>query len=615
MGIATNQHTALWQPAWSQGVYDQPERRVGDMWVIAAVNQATQVVAHNYDFERAIWENIMVKRYGFPEIPTEKWDCTMARGAARCYPMSLEHMALATEVSQEKDTVGGRLVQRLCKPLKGGEYDEDPEKYKRLYSYCLQDVEVTKALDEALPALTGDERRTFLLDAEINRRGVSVDRESVAKIVGILDKEVERGNEELSKITDGEITSHGQSEKIAEYAGIADCQKSTVARELEGDRLAPRQRRVLEIRRQLSKTSTKKFPAMLERCCADERIRGILQYHGASTGRWAGRGIQPQNLPRWPKGINGEEVLSLLTTEPDMCELVYGNLHEAASWTLRSCLQAGPGKTLFCGDFSSIEGRVLAWYAGEAEILQAYRDGLDMYKVAASLIYDKPYKEIMEDERFVGKVSELSLGYQGWVKAFMGMLEGFGVDNFSEYMAKSVCSGWREKRKRTVELWGNTAEDAIEGAGMFSKDGKDLICTLPSGRHIVYADAQVRTVEDPYGRKKPTLTFMTARTPSMRKQQILAVHPNTPNYVRIKTYGGCLVENIVQATARDLLVEAMMRGSTEFPITFHVHDEFVAEAEETKELDEFLRLFSIVPDWGEGIPINVTGWKGKRYRK
>jgi DNA polymerase len=583
------------------------------MWVIAAINQASKVVAHNYDFEWAIWENIMVKRYDFPEIPIERWECTMARASARGLPKSLEHAALATGITEQKDTVGGRLLQRLCKPTNKGVFDEDPDKYTRLYEYCTQDVETTRALDEILPALTGDERATFELDGEINRRGIGVDRKAVESILEILAKETIRGDEELERITEGKITSHGQAAKIAKFCGIADCTKATVAGELEVGELSPVQRRVLEIRRDLSKSSTKKFPTMLDRCCGDERLRSLLQYHGAKTGRWAGRGPQPQNLPRWPKGINGEEVLRDFLESPDMIDVYYGNIHSAASWTLRSCLTAKEGKTLFCGDFSSIEGRVLAWYAKEQETLSSYAQGLDLYKVAASAIYGIPYDQVNEEQRFIGKVAELALGYQGWVGAFISMAANFGVE-ITEAKAEDICRAWRDKRKKTVDLWHNTNADAIAASGMFFRDGRDLICELPSGRHMVYPDAETRYITDRYDRKKATLTFMAPKTPSMKKTDILSVHSNSDRYVRVKTYGGCLTENIVQATARDLLVEAMKRAP-EYPVVIHVHDEIVAEAHKEKSLEEFIGLFSIVPNWAEGLPIEVKGWKGDRYRK
>ena len=195
MAIATDHHSVIWVPSWA-GMRRKHDSRVGDLWAHAVIEQATQIVAHNYDFERAIWEHIMYGRYGFPAIPTELWDCTMARAAARCLPRSLEHLALALDVDEQKDAAAGkRLITQLCKPnKKTGRFNEDPEKYARLYEYCLQDNETTKAVDRALPPLSADERETFLLDAEINRRGVGVDRNAVAAIVSILNCEAAKGN-------------------------------------------------------------------------------------------------------------------------------------------------------------------------------------------------------------------------------------------------------------------------------------------------------------------------------------------------------------------------------------------------------------------------------------
>ena len=379
-------------------------------------------------------------------------------------------------------------------------------------------------------------------------------------------------------------------------------------------------------------------------------------YHGASTGRWTAKGIQLQNLPRgsFPDTY---ACIDMLMDEDDwdIVEDWWGDPMEVASTCLRGMLVPSLGRDFISADFSAIEGRVLAWLAGDEAALQVYRDGLDPYKVNASRTYQIIYEQVTKAQRQVGKVQELALGFGGGIGSFASMGKNYGVEaaeleamlpdllkvssheqvlasrdwvttwmkrnkdtklTFDAALAADLAkTHWRRNRPKTVLYWQELEDAAISAVRnpgrlfavrgcVFGMKAGFLCCRLPSGRTLWYAKPRLKTTETPWGAMKATLHYWGVDSESHKwKEQ--------------HTYGGKLAENITQAVARDLLRDAILRMDTSvYTLAFHVHDEIVVEVDEDKgDVDDFCRTMSVVPAWAEGLPIGADGWRGKRYRK
>jgi len=325
----------------------------------------------------------------------------------------------------------------------------------------------------------------------------------------------------------------------------------------------------------------------------------------------SGKGIQPHNFPR--ESLNEWEINEVINMNVDEIDLVYGDAIQTISKCLRGMITADKGCNLFCEDFSAIEARVLAWLANEERTLRAFANGLDLYKVAAMDIYDSDYEHITKGQRLVGKVCVLALGYQGWLGAFTMMGSAYGV-HVPEEQAKQIILNWREANPNIVNYWGNIERAAMNtirdnkvysyGRIKFGMKDKFLYCRLPSGRMIAYYSPTLIQKATPYGVEKTMISFY-------------GVNSTTKKWVRQETYGGKLTENIVQATARDLLREAIFNvEEAGYKTVFHVHDELVAEVPEGQgNLKEFEQLMSKPPAWADGLPLKAEGYISKRYKK
>lgn len=623
------------------------------------------ITCHNAQFEYAVWNLLMVPRHGWPRLAVDRMRCTMAMSYAMSLPGSLEAAGAALGLSSQKDPAGHRLMMQMCRPRKIEDgkitWWDDEDRRKRLYAYCLQDVRAEQALGKRLRPLSATEQKVWELDQRINARGVFVDAPLCRQAMKIIGAATDQLDKEMKKVTGGAVSAVSNTSQLLKFVKIhvPDCEsvkKDSVVDLLAERELPPNVQRALELRQEGAKTSTAKIDTLLTGMSDDGRARGLLQYHAASTGRWGGRRFQPQNLPR-PK-LKSKDIAVVLEMiqrgDHEMIDMVYGAPLSAISDCIRSLVSSSDGRDLISADFANIEGRVIAWWAGERWKLDAFRaydagTGPDLYKVAAGGIFGRTAASIEDGNplRQIGKVAELALGYQGGVGAFIAMSTTYGLkieqqcniildaaapehvalaeEHFADakrrpareaYLPSEVVKiAWRERHPAIVQLW-YKAEEAVlaaveEPGKIFGVNGvrwrvagSFLWCQLPSGRFLCYPYPKVELKETPWGSKKPQVHYK-------------GVDSRTRKWGDLHTYGGKIVENVVQAIARDFMADAMLRvEAAGYPIVLTVHDEIMAEPRcDFGSLEQFCSIMGEVPSWGAGCPIAVAGWRGQRYRK
>jgi len=613
------------------------------------------IEAHNNEFERAIWENVLVRKYNFPNLPFEQCRCSAAKAAALALPRGLDGLGQALGLETVKDMTGNRLMKKISKPRKplkaekkklledpdvrelsptkfihdpSGEEivfrHEKPEEYIRVFEYCETDTLVEEKASEIMPDLSPDELQVWRLDQKINKRGIYCDLKLVNTSLEFIEQYSKELTENLIDLTNGEVQTPGQRDKILAFLESNGLQMpgltaADVEKSIKDPTTPEICREVLEIRQALSKSSTKKFKKFLEMVCEDGRIRGTLLYHGASTGRWAGKGIQVQNLPRGTIKDVGSCIEMILEGDYIFFRACYPDVLGAISSCIRGALTAAPGRKLICADFSSIESRGLFWLADEEVGLEIYRGDGKIYEEMAAEIYNKSPDEILGGtmERNLGKQAVLGCGYGMGAAKFQITCEGYGMD-VDKPMAQKAVTAYRSKFPRVPAFW-RECEDAAIGAtlypGKIYKTGKVawrvvgdfLYAKLPSGRKIAYHKPKLERKKTPWGEMKLVLTYT-------------GVDSQTKRYCRQHTYGGKIVENITQAVARDFMAEAMLRiEDAGYSLIMSVHDELVAEVDEDfGSLEDFERLMEELPEWAKGsspCPIAVEGWEGKRFKK
>lgn len=653
--------TDVWCMAWTIDdgkvcLYVQPFQKC--IIALDHVRAGGTVIAHNAQFELAIWNHVMVPRYGWPPLKPEQCRCTLAQAYSMALPGSLERAAAAVGIEMQKDMAGHRLMLQMAKPREMKAcpscsdnpepwgcpichdahtvpvWWDEPEKLQRLYAYCKNDVEVERQLGKRLMPLSDAEQEMWVLDQKINNRGIHVDTKAVSAAIAVVTAEQDRLNQEMRRVTGNFVGFCTETARLTKWVqsrgvpveGIA---KADVLDALEQEALPGDVRDALLLRQEAGKSSTAKLRAMLDAVSSDGRLRGMFQFHGAGTGRWAGRRVQLQNLPR-PKIAHDEIDFYLgglrqwdTPTAVKYADVLLGAPLDIISWGLRGMLTAAPGHDLLAADFANIESRALAWLAGEEGKLEAFRKydtgtGPDLYLVAAAQIYGTTVADA-KPHRQIGKVAELACGYQGGVGAFQRMAKTYLV-KVPDEVAERAKTGWRQAHAKIGQYWFDLERaclaavcnpGSVQTAGPAGREvkfrvrGSFLWCLLPSGRVLCYPYPKVKPIETPWGEMKDQVHYM-------------AIDSVTNKWGETHTYGGKLAENVTQAICRDLLAEAIKRCEAEnYPVVLHVHDEVVSEVRGNGlgSLKIFEEICSQTPQWAAGLPVVAKGWRGRRYRK
>ena len=607
--------------------------------VLEHVRSGGKVLAHHAGFERAIWN----AKLRVPLLASQM-DCTMARAQALALPASLDELAKAMNLPVNKDKEGRRLMLSMCKPMKTKDgslqWREDEESLLRLVKYCMRDVEVERAADKMLPPLSARERRVWLLDQTINDRGIPVDLPLIERASAVAKLEAAHANAEIEALTGGAVTKTSQNARMAKWVADQGVDTSngigkTVIADIRaeaGEKGLDNLLAALSVRSDAAKSSVAKFDSIAGAASADGRVRNVFSYHGATTGRWAGRLIQPHNMPRVDEDTELPTVREIIGILGDydaeaadaMINLYFGKPLPWLSKTIRATIRAQPGNRFIGGDFSNIEGRVNAWIAGEQWKLDAFRaydegTGDDLYKLAYAKSFGIPVTAVDRPKRQIGKVMELALGYQGGVGAFQKMAGGYGL-SVSDDEADDLKRAWRSAHPRIVQGWWDLQDAAIlavDEPGMivpvfgglikYLSKGGFLHCLLPSGRAISYARPSCVWKDHEY--KGETITRRSVR--------YMGVDSLTKAWSEQFLYGGLQCENVVQAVARDILVEAMFRlEAAGYPVFLHVHDEAVVELPAGQgSAAEFETIMSHLPRWAAGLPVATKAFEDERYVK
>lgn len=690
---------------WGYAIDDAPAK----VWDVTAgpmpeeLRQALDEVARKE--RRHVWQNgVMFDRvflsYVMPEIelPMETLDDTMVMAYQAGLPGSLKELCEVFHLSKDKakDADGSRLIQIFCKPLPStwkldrATSKTHPEEWAKFVNYCRLDIESMREVYKKLPAFnrTAKERELQVLDATINMRGIGVDVEFAEAAIATAERAKKDIDKQVFKLTDGRVVTAGQRDAIIQFFfdkygwQLKDMRKSELEKRMEDPDIPAEMKELIGLRLMGTKTSVQKYKRVVQGA-VDGRLRGCMQFRGASrTGRVSGRTFQPQNLPRplIKSQAEIEEIIEL--TKLGILEVCYDDVSVPLSSAIRSVIVPAAGNRLCVADFSNVEGRVLAWLAGEEWKLEAFREfdtlqtkdggwalpyrdgwfqewavnekgdfihkGYDLYKLTYARTFGIKPEDVTKDQRQMGKVLELALGYQGGPGAFATFATNFGMD--LDELAKTteatieesywiesmgmlkwakekklirgmsqkawvacnaIKSAWRKANSEIESFWYSLAkacQSAIKAKGVaFSAgrivckvSGNYLLMRLPSGRYLVYPAPRL-----PEEGEMCDFSFM-------------GVNQYTKKWERIPTYSGKLAENSVQGAACDLLLEAGPRlEAAGYHIVMSVHDEYITEIKDdnTRNHREMEKIMSDLPDWADGLPLVAAGFEAARYRK
>ncbi len=594
--------------------------------------------AHN-----AVFERLSFNRWGY-KTPISSWHCSAIKALYCGYPMSLADVSKAMNLADKaKDSAGKRLIAYFCVPCKPTKVNKgrtrnlpehDMEKWEMFKSYCKQDVVAERAIERRLSdyRISPIERKNYVIDQRINDRGIEVDLNLARAAIKINEDNSAALLKTMKDIT-GLQNPTSQKQLTGWLSYVLRTEVTSVAKDnilslieyIEGPRVGTNEwskdevKEVLKLKLALSKTSIKKYIAMLNCVCSDGRIHGLFQYYGANrTGRWAGRLVQLQNLPQnHIDDLEGARDLAL-TGDVEILEMVYPEIGSTLSQLIRTAFVAPQGMTFGVADYSAIEARVIAWLAGEQWRLDVFNTHGKIYESSASMMFNVPQDLIVKGNpeyalRQKGKIAELALGYGGSVGALEQM--GGAKMGLKKSEMKDIVTRWRTASPAIVALWwalDGAAKKAIKTKRLvvlekyknisFYFDGKALICTLPSGRQLFYVEAGLTT--NRFGGESIKYKGM---------DQVKKV------WTWLETYGGKITENVIQAIARDLLAAALYNlDQAGFPVVMHVHDEDVAEISRInteKSLSDMYKLMCKAPAWAAGLPLKAAGYITPFYKK
>lgn len=642
----------------------EPGMTIGHKLGRYLADPSIEIVAHNSAFDRTLLRHC----WGI-DVPPDRWRDTMVKALAHGLPGGLDKIGhvLKLESDQAKDKRGKELIQLFCKPrpknhtLRRATRETHPTEWAEFLGYSRQDIVAMRAVDRGLPSWNyrrgHSELALWHLDQRINDRGFAVDVQLAEAAISAVKLAQAGLKEDLVEATDGVLTSASRRDQmlvyiLAEYGvALPDMKADTLRRRIEDPELPDAVKLLLAIRLESTKTSTAKYNSLVRAVSADGRLRNTMQFAGAQrTARWAGRLFQPQNMPR--PDMEADDIdLGILALKAG-CADILGDVMRLTANAVRGCITAPPGKKLCIADLANIEGRGLAYLAGERWKLKAFAEfdqgvGADLYKLAYARAFNVSPDQVDKLMRQIGKVMELGLGYGGGVAAFTTFAAVYGMDLDAladavhdsapaEWLEKACeMLAWFKKKKRstlglpdhvwvacealvlmwraahpnTQALW-EAADDAVKlaiarpgetfsiGEHLRARvDGAWLRLRLPSGRYLCYTQPQVS--------EKGEISYM-------------GVSQYTRQWTRVKTYGGKLIENCTQAFARDIMAANMQHiEDAGYLITLSVHDELLTETPDTDDFnhEDLSALLSTVPPWAAGIPLAAAGFETYRYRK
>lgn len=594
------------------------------------------IVAHNCQFEKAIWYRLMIPQFNWPDIRGMKWIDTMAVCARKVIPLRLEHAGRILNLDIQKDKEGAQALSRVHSPnKKTSEFNRDQVLLDRVYSYCKTDVDTEDRLLKRVGTLSKTEQVVWEFDQLINERGIRLDLPFVRQAQKVIDGALIPLAAEFSDLTGGLTAS--QRDKVLAWlhtqgTHLPNMQKDVVEGYLSQDEddIPETALRALKMRQKLTSASIKKLDAMRRCVGADGRARGLLQYHAAGPGRWGGRILQPQNFPRGTVDLGKDEdgktvtsvdslVPAIMSGDHEIVQAVAGCAVDGVSSSLRHALIAAPGHVFCAGDFSTIEARFVLAIAGQHDKLELMASGADIYCAMATQIYGFDVnKKDHPVERQIGKNSVLGLGFQmGAPKFKLQTKKQTGIVLELEFSKEVVATYREEFAPRVPKVWYGLEEAACktvwdrrphEAFGiLYALEDAWLVARLPSGRKLYYFN--------PKPVKRPMPWDDTDIRPGWTYQAT-----KSGQWKTIDAYGGLLTENVVQASARDLMVDRMVALEMEigYPTVLTVHDEVVSEVPEFMADPKLMQqVMEDTPLWAKslGIPVAAECWAGERYRK
>jgi DNA polymerase len=572
---------------------------------------AFRIVAHNVSFER-----LVTARWFGARIDDARWDCTAARARMCGLPGDLDGAARACGLPVLKDTRGKRLIRMLCTPRPDGSFNEDPALMREFEAYASRDVMVTRLLDKKLPRLPLYERRNFVYDMTLNDRGVGIDRGLVAAAQDVARDAMTLVNQRLTAVTAGTITTVAQHGRLSTWLTEQGIRHDSLDRRgvrdlLDRTDLAVTTRTALTLRQEGARTSHRKLDTITARSSRDGRLRGMLLYHGAATGRHSSIGVNLQNLPRperpWPDIVAGIE--DLMSGDADFVHRLHGPPLRLIADVLRSVLVPAPGHVFEICDLNAIELRGAAWLSGEQWVLDALTAGEDIYCRMASHVFNRAVTKEDERERFLGKTLELAGQYgMGWQRfRATCAAQDWPVD---EALARTGVATYRERHPAIVAAWGRLMQAALEAVRepgseqvachvCYAMESGRLACRLPSGRSLIYCQPTLMT--DDWG--NDCLSYR-------------GVNNVTRQFEEIRLWGALLLEHITQGLCRDVLMEGCWRlESAGHDVVLIVHDEVVCDVwQEKADIALVERLMTTPVGWAP-LPLGAKGAVVERYRK